>query len=975
MNKKLGKILIRGFLRRKREIFRACIATLLAVFFISGILLFQENMYQWQMAENRKRFGDWFIIENFQQTKALDGNEYLTDPDTAGFYAMMYDKNWRPTRINVGYMTDGFRDKANIRVSEGKLPSKYDEIACDYNTLSKLGYSSEDLGKEISFNYFINNNSSSSTAPKKVGKFTLVGVLENFTDSWSVLNYIPGALLTEEGCKTLQAKNDIVYMYGLKDKYRDSDHRAIYEELSQYNSKKIYFNDGVYDFQPWGPKAIYNYIYLLVMVIGIAALTYQIIGYQHSRSVHYTKLYRLGTTKATVWQCRSLENLLILVPSGLAGILLALLTGRILGWILEHNKGVAFFRVNAETVLKSLGSLLLALVVAELVCYVMTYFSHIDSVGERVSKKGKKQKKQNDQQSQMNQQNHNLSSVSDKNDVKSHRCKLTKNNVTWQMNVRLSRSNGLIMRLGARVFSLAIAVVIVFCAYNIIDAYQGYKDHSAKADITGFQQQDGFMRNYMNLSYDIENSEVQGYALNAFDYYLVNQRNTLSLEEYLNYRHQLAEQGSVDTTFYANGIMKGLIDIPLTDRYCKPGNTSVMQGIDENLTDTLKDTKGVEKLTYSSFETARDWDWDNRNLTKIGISKLDSSGNKVDGYSDTYLYATEYVDPTEEIYDRISKYMDSSMVDYDAFKEGKQVVVFTQKTVNQGYDDSLKAGDQLNFHYYRMPVAPGVAGLEGKPSELVKYLKSPLLDHWNDMMKLSEGKWYEMGMKDHEQTVVPMDNAFTDDFYTKYYKMMYEPCVSSKVAAVVKVDDEVKEELSDILSDYGYFTAIASSELGKEACEKQNELTKEFYGESVADEYKCEYTPNQVTAYYDLSASFSATDNILCSYFRAGNVIYKSSAQEKETYRTKALNAILQYGITMIAAIVINLLIYSILTRNRLEMRKHKLEMLARLGSSKSQIRAICIIEVIRESLWCIFTAPLQILIQYVICRNAVNHL
>ena len=47
--------------RRMPQIIKAACTTLAAVFFVTAVLIFQENMYQWQMSSNKSRFGDWFI--------------------------------------------------------------------------------------------------------------------------------------------------------------------------------------------------------------------------------------------------------------------------------------------------------------------------------------------------------------------------------------------------------------------------------------------------------------------------------------------------------------------------------------------------------------------------------------------------------------------------------------------------------------------------------------------------------------------------------------------------------------------------------------------------------------------------------------------------------------------------------------------------------------------------------------------------
>ena len=49
--------------RRMPQIIKSACTTLAAVFFVTAVLIFQENMYQWQMSSNKSRCGDWFICE------------------------------------------------------------------------------------------------------------------------------------------------------------------------------------------------------------------------------------------------------------------------------------------------------------------------------------------------------------------------------------------------------------------------------------------------------------------------------------------------------------------------------------------------------------------------------------------------------------------------------------------------------------------------------------------------------------------------------------------------------------------------------------------------------------------------------------------------------------------------------------------------------------------------------------------------
>ena len=52
------------------------------------------------------------------------------------------------------------------------------------------------------------------------------------------------------------------------------------------------------------------------------------------------------------------------------------------------------------------------------------------------------------------------------------------------------------------------------------------------------------------------------------------------------------------------------------------------------------------------------------------------------------------------------------------------------------------------------------------------------------------------------------------------------------------------------------------------------------------------------------------------------------------------LNAFLEYGITMLAVIIINLLIITVLTKNRIENRTDKIVLLKRLGPAGQELSA-----------------------------------
>lgn len=99
-------------------------------------------------------------------------------------------------------------------------------------------------------------------------------------------------------------------------------------------------------------------------------------------------------------------------------------------------------------------------------------------------------------------------------------------------------------------------------------------------------------------------------------------------------------------------------------------------------------------------------------------------------------------------------------------------------------------------------------------------------------------------------------------------------------------------------------------------------------------------------------------------YFENNDLAYGSNVDAKNIYRTQLINNILQYGITIAASVVIQLLIMAIIVRNRIERRKEKYKLLHGLGMRRGTIVKICMLEALRESVWCIFTMPLILIME-----------
>ena len=191
----------------------------------------------------------------------------------------------------------------------------------------------------------------------------------------------------------------------------------------------------------------------------------------------------------------------------------------------------------------------------------------------------------------------------------------------------------------------------------------------------------------------------------------------------------------------------------------------------------------------------------------------------------------------------------------------------------------------------------------------------------------------------------------------------YAACVAPQVAAVVKVTDEVMEDFNGIIPTFGYYTAIASINMAQQAVDRQKDIMERLIGEELSGDMDFELCYNQISIKYDLTSTFSATNNKIGVYFNNNDISYSS------------INSILQYGITIIAMIVMQLLIMAIVIRNRINRRKEKMMLLHSLGMRRGKIVSVCMLEALRESVWCVITMPLLLLMELLMFTGFVRKL
>ena len=938
--------------RRMPQIIKAACTTLAAVFFVTAVLIFQENMYQWQMSSNKSRFGDWFLCEvtSKEPNKSLSEHAYLNPPVKAVTCVDMFNQDWKMTGYILGSFDEAFVKQGRLKLDEGHLPENDDEIAMDWNTLLSLGYVGE-IGETITIRY-CEENSVYNASARQERQFRLCGIFANYTSIWKYGRKMPGAVVTENALSVFNTKSRNSYLYSLKESVRTSDYNTVYKKIKEDAKTETEYNSAVYDYQPWSSALVYAYMYIVVMVIGILALSYQLIEYRGRRQTAYQRFRRLGMDKSMMRKMYITENALIIIPAGIVGLILALLTGFAIGKGLEIHNGFHFYKITAGIIIKSVCSVIAAIVVEELAGLIANRL--------RKHKGGKKKVKS---------RTHESVSVAGKPS------RIKPANLVRTISSRLMRRDGIFMAVGLRAFALCICGILEFSALMIRKSYTAYKANNALPDIYGYLDPTdsvyemyiyyyAYVKGFYNIQEGDDYSQERSELLN--NPWKERNRFNISFGELKN---KLKDDGGPVYSIKYNDedlIMLEPLLVNYLNRYCKRGNTNLLDGFTEEFLAELDNIGGIQSISYSAFESERTWFWDNQDYHKMGLDTISPDNGygrdtPITDYGYRYIYSTEYVNPTKELYNKLEKYIDKKYRNYDDFVNGRQVVVFLQDAPDGTYDDTLKAGDTLNYNYYQLPVDPNIHLESDMTSGNYVYpYDKAFYEKYNNSGKINLYVDYD----GHGGSCIGGYDNTNDKQILDGYEVLFDACVSPTVAAVIKVTDDVREDFNGIMVDYGYYTALAGMSLAEQAVDNQRNLMERMTGDEMTGDLDFSLHYNQLSVQYDLSSAFSATNNKLSVYFENNDLAYGSNVDAKNIYRTQLINNILQYGITIAAAVVIQLLIMAIIVRNRIERRKERYKLLHGLGMRRGTIVRICMLEALRESVWCIFTMPLILIME-----------
>ena len=575
-----------------------------------------------------------------------------------------------------------------------------------------------------------------------------------------------------------------------------------------------------------------------------------------------------------------------------------------------------------------------------------------------------------------------------------------------------------------RLFSLAMMIIMIICIVNSVRTYADYKISSQKSDIIAFYRQDNNAEYIIcNAENDVQLEYEAGKTLDLFKYIkdcYSNAINNVSWEMYSDaYKSRTSDDGGI--SFSKRNLKYNI----------KNADALMYKDIDESTIEYVRGITGVDDISYGYFETARVWTWNTMDYNKMGIPyyvDIDVNKNSNSKNSDSnnasysseqinpkYLFATEYVEADSRVYDVLADITGKDEIDIQAFKDGRQVVIFLDKNPEGVYDDTITKGTDIGLMCYKAyPENYSYIDKDYASSyymAIYSYMhdKGIVTDDFNKI----NSEYFHSLIADNEQDKLKQltelfeknNVKFLDDFYTYWadkgeeqfyqyvdsyldiniadeklrvydYSSDYVPAAAAEVAKVIYIDDEVKDKLKEYIPEFGQYTMLASDELGKKALDTQNNILKDYLMlDELPEEINLSMKYNQINITYGLDSIYNGTANVVASYLGQAGYAYNSYSHDKDLIKSNTIEAYILYGFTGITAFLVYMIVSLIILKNRLLQYQGRINILRNTGADKDVIFNIYMKQSIREMLWCIMLMPLMIILDIICIKRYIRNL
>lgn len=998
MNTAFFDYCIKSLKRRKKQVLKTVMAIFLSFTFVAGVLLFKNNMYEWQIQSAKHRFGDWFVMMNGNDSREntqLKSHPYLNDSGKVSISNYQYDNNWSQTDIKIGYMDNDFVRLSNITPDKGEFPKNDDEIAVEWNTLLLLNQGT-DIGQDITLNIIVNNPKAGSGWDRITKTYKLSGILKSYTNVWVGGSNVPGIITTKNEAQNIKRSNSAVYIYSAGN-YISGDYKDIYEGLNKKVSGSLIYNSSLYDYEPWSTSSIYEYMYIVLVILGVAGIAYQLSVYNKTRKYAYGIIKNMGATKLQMIAFICVENAVIVISSSVIGLILSIIAARLICFIVELRTGISFFTIDRGIYISLLIMLIMAVVVGSIVNICGQSSDRLHRYTSR----------------------YKLKRLYKKDRHTRHTYILNKNNYVKETYKRFMLGQGIVQSICIRLFSLAMMIIMIICIVNSVRTYADYKISSQKSDVIAFYKQDNNAEYIIcNAENDVQLEYEAGKTLDLFKYIkdcYSNAINNVSWEMYSDaYKSRISDDDGI--SFSKRNLKYNI----------KNADALMYKDIDESTIEYVRGITGVDDISYGYFETARVWTWNTMDYNKMGIPYyVDIDDNKninsnnasysSEQINPKYLFATEYVEADSRVYDVLADITGKDEIDIQAFKDGRQVVIFLDKNPEGVYDDTITKGTDIGLMCYK--AYPEYYGYIDKDYASSYYMaiysymhdKGIVTDDFNKI----NSEYFHSLIADNEQDKLKQltelfeknNVKFLDDFYTYWadkgeeqfyqyvdsyldiniadeklkvydYSSDYVPAAAAEVAKVIYVDDEVKDKLKEYIPEFGQYTMLASDELGKKALDTQNNILKDYLMlDELPEEINLSMKYNQINITYGLDSIYNGTANVVASYLGQAGYAYNSYSHDKDLIKSNTIEAYILYGFTGITAFLVYMIVSLIILKNRLFQFSDRIKILRNTGANKDIIFDMYMKQSIREMLWCIMLMPLMIILNIICIKRYIRNL
>lgn len=1003
MNTAFFDYCIKSLKRRKKQVLKAVTAIFLSFTFVAGVLLFRDNMYEWQIQSAKHRFGDWFVMMNGNDSREnaqLKSHPYLNDSGKVSISNYQYNNNWNQTDIKIGYMDNDFVRLSNITPDKGEFPKNDDEIAVEWNTLLLLNQGT-DIGQDITLNIIVNNPKAGSGWDRITKTYKLSGILKSYTNVWVGGSNVPGIITTKNEAQNIKRSNSAVYIYSAGN-YISGDYKDIYEGLNKKVSGSLIYNSSLYDYEPWSGGSIYEYMYVVLVVLGVAGIAYQLSVYNKTRKYAYGIIKNMGATKLQMIAFICVENAVIVISSSVIGLILSIIAARLICFIVELRTGISFFTIDRGIYISLLIMLIMAVVVGSIVNICGQSSDRLHRYTSR----------------------YKLKRLYKKDRHTRHTYILNKNNYVKETYKRFMLGQGIVQSICIRLFSLAMMIIMIICIVNSVRTYADYKISSQKSDVIAFYKQDNNAEYIIcNAENDVQLEYEAGKTLDLFKYIkdcYSNAINNVSWEMYSDaYKSRTSDEGEI--SFSKRNLKYNI----------KNADALMYKDIDESTIEYVRGITGVDDISYGYFETARVWTWNTMDYNKMGIpyyvdiddnkninSKNINSNNasySSEQINPKYLFATEYVEADSRVYDVLADITGKDEIDIQAFKDGRQVVIFLDKNPEGVYDDTITKGTDIGLMCYK--AYPENYGYIDKDYASSYYMAIYSYMHdkgivTDDFNKINSEYFHSLISDNKQDKLKQMTELFEknnvkflDDFYTYWadkgeeqfyqyvdsyldiniadeklrvydYSSDYVPAAAAEVAKVIYVDDEVKDKLKEYIPEFGQYTMLASDELGKKALDTQNNILKDYLMlDELPEEINLSMKYNQINITYGLDSIYNGTANAVASYLGQAGYAYNSYSHDKDLIKSNTIEAYILYGFTGITAFLVYMIVSLIILKNRFFQFSDRIKILRNTGASKDIIFDMYMKQSIREMLWCIMLMPLMIILDIICIKRYIRNL